>query len=75
VGWVIDASVADSVLPRLRLHGVTVTRVDAPRTVEVERFMVDSIAKAPRPFQGHQEVTLTGRWMRAARRRRQAAGS
>jgi hypothetical protein len=65
VGWVIDASVADSVLPRLRLHGVAITRVDAPRTLEVERFMVDSIAKAPRPFQGHQEVTLTGRWMQS----------
>ena len=25
----------------------------------------DSIAKAPRPFQGHQEVTLTGRWMQS----------
>ncbi len=65
VGWVIDASVADSVLPRLRLHGVAITRVDAPLSVEVERFMVDSIAKAPRPFQGHQEVTLSGRWMRS----------
>jgi len=65
VGWVIDASVADSVLPRLRLHGVGITRVDAPRTAEVERFLVDSIANASRPFQGHQEVTLSGRWMRS----------
>jgi len=64
-GWVIDASVADSVLPRLRLHGVRAVRVAAPVTVEVERFQVDSIAKAARPFQGHQEVTLTGRWMRS----------
>jgi hypothetical protein len=65
VGWVIDPSVADSVLPRLRLHGVTVARITAPTPMEVERFVVDSIAKAARPFQGHQEVTLTGRWVRS----------
>jgi hypothetical protein len=65
VGWVIDPSVADSVLPRLRLHGVTVARISAPTPMEVERFVVDSIAKAARPFQGHQEVTLTGRWVRS----------
>src|SRR5690606_9909187 len=29
-GWVLDASVADSVLPRLRAHGVTVTQVETP---------------------------------------------
>lgn len=65
MGWVIDASVADSVLPRLRLHGVPVSLVDAPLSVDVERFMVDSIAKASRPFQGHQEVTLSGHWVRS----------
>jgi hypothetical protein len=65
LGWVIDPSVADSVLPRLRLHGVTVARITTPTAMEVERFVVDSIARAPRPFQGHQEVTLEGRWVRS----------
>jgi len=64
LGWVIDPSVVDSVLPRLRLHGVTVVRTTEPTTLAVERFLVDSMAKAPRPFQGHQEVTLSGRWSR-----------
>jgi hypothetical protein len=61
-GWVIDASVVDSVLPRLQAHGILTSRVTMPMVMQVERFVVDSIAKAPRPFQGHQEVTLSGRW-------------
>ncbi len=61
-GWVIDASVADSVLPRLQAHGILSSRVSMPMVMQVERFVVDGIAKAPRPFQGHQEVTLSGRW-------------
>ena len=64
-GWVVDAAVADSVLPRLQAHGVLSQRVQMPMVMQVERFVVDSIAKAPRPFQGHQEVVLTGRWERA----------
>ncbi|MFC1465896.1 MAG: M14 family zinc carboxypeptidase [Candidatus Brachytrichaceae bacterium NZ_4S206] len=65
VGWVIAPAVADSVLPRLRAHGVAAARVQVDMTTEVERFVVDSIGKAPRPFQGHQEVTLAGRWVRS----------
>lgn len=65
VGWVIAPTVADSVLPRLRAHGVVAARVQVDMTAEVERFVVDSIGKAPRPFQGHQEVTLAGRWVRS----------
>ena len=64
LGWVIDAAVHDSVLPRLAAHGVTVARVEAPMTVEVEQFVVDSMAQAARPFQGHREVSLVGRWER-----------
>jgi hypothetical protein len=64
-GWVISPAVADSVLPRLRAHGVAVARVPVAMTADVERFVVDSLGRAPRPFQGHQEVTLTGRWVRS----------
>lgn len=66
-GWILDASVADSVLPRLRAHGVQVTPVESPFTAEVELFTVDSIARASRPFQGHQEVTLSGAWRTVSR--------
>jgi hypothetical protein len=64
-GWVIDPAVADSVLPRLQAHGIPAIRVQVDMPFDVERYLVDSIAKAPRPFQGHQEVTLQGRWVRS----------
>ncbi len=66
-GWILEAAVADSVLPRLRMHGIGVEQVTAAYTADVEVFTVDSIARAPRPFQGHNEVTLTGRWQRESR--------
>lgn len=63
-GWVIEAAVLDSVGPRLAAHGVTVQRVTRAFETEVEQFRVDSLAQAARPFQGHREVTLVGRWER-----------
>jgi hypothetical protein len=47
----------------LRLHGVRVERFasnDLP--VQLERFVVDSVVRSPRPFQGHNEVRIIGRW-------------
>jgi hypothetical protein len=63
-GWVIEAAVLDSVGPRLAAHGLTVQRVTSAFETEVEQFLVDSLAQAARPFQGHREVTLVGRWER-----------
>lgn len=52
-----------AVVRRLRMHGI---RVDQPaeneRLGRHERFVLDSIVRSPRPFQGHNEVTLTGQW-------------
>jgi hypothetical protein len=31
--------------------------------VRGERFVPDSIIRAPRPFQGHREVRLEGKWV------------
>ena len=30
--------------------------------LRAERFVIDSVVQSPRPFQGHQEMRLTGRW-------------
>lgn len=49
-------------LELLRLHGVPMETVPRAATVAVQQFVVDSVAMAGRPFQGHREVTLTGRW-------------
>jgi hypothetical protein len=51
----------------LRAHGVPVTVLAAPRAVAVERFVVEAVQRAARPFQGHREVTLRGRWEPAVR--------
>lgn len=59
--WSIPAEYEAIVAP-LRRHGVFVERLGAAATVRAERFTIDSIVKAPRPFQGHQEVRLEGRW-------------
>jgi hypothetical protein len=61
--WVIDASAAD-VVAKLAFHGIELTEYVTPVTVEAEEFIVDSIIRAPRPFQGHNEVRLEGRWVR-----------
>lgn len=51
----------DSVVERLRMHGVRVDSVDdVPARVEV--FRIDSTTVAERPFQGHHERRIWGRW-------------
>jgi hypothetical protein len=61
MAYLIPAT-ADSVIGRLRMHGVVVEQLRAPLRVAGETFTVDSIAKAARPFQGHQELLVEGRW-------------
>jgi hypothetical protein len=63
-GWLIEAS-DTALISLLTRHGVTVRATMAPRTVDVERFQLDSVARLGRAFQGHQEVRVTGRWVRA----------
>jgi hypothetical protein len=60
-GYVIPA--ADSAaVGILRLHGVLVGRVRSEWQTPVQRFLIDSVIVAARPFQGHHEVRLEGRW-------------
>jgi hypothetical protein len=64
--WSLGAE-AGEVVRRLRGHGVRVEQLAEAAAIPVEVFAVDSIAVAPRPFQGHHEVTLGGRWRREQR--------
>jgi hypothetical protein len=50
----------------LRLHGLVVERLDADTPTEIERFVVDSVARAARLFQRHHEVLVAGRWSSSA---------
>ncbi len=48
----------------LRLHGVRVDRSDSAWAARGDSFTIDSIIASPRPFQGHHEIRLKGRWER-----------
>jgi hypothetical protein len=50
------------VLDLLELHGITVVRLEEPRTQQLERFAIDSVSVAPQEFQGHREMEVHGRW-------------
>ena len=53
-----------AIVTRLLLHGINVQRSDSAWTARGESFLIDSIITSPRPFQGHREVRLKGRWER-----------
>jgi hypothetical protein len=65
-GWLIprahvDSSAYATALERLRIHGVQVQRVVAGAELMVERFVIDTYTRAPKPFQNRYEARLTGR--------------
>jgi hypothetical protein len=64
--YAIAAEHADA-LRILRLHGVVVERLDANLSTQIERFTIDSIVRAPRRFQRHNEVRVEGRWANESR--------
>jgi hypothetical protein len=53
-----------AVVNRLRLHGIRVDRSDSAWTARGESFVIDSITRSPRIFQGHHETRLRGHWVR-----------
>lgn len=61
IAWVLDSSMTP-VIDRLRAHGVAVRRLTRAWSGAGESFTVDSVIRAPRLFQNHQEVRLEGRW-------------
>ena len=73
-GYLLGASQAAAVT-LLRRHGVLVQRATAVAQVDVVPFTVDSVVRAARPFQGHREVQVVGRWAGASRRERVRPGT
>ncbi|MGE3274924.1 MAG: M14 family metallopeptidase [Vicinamibacterales bacterium] len=66
-GWILPRGIVESgrlalALERLRLHGVEVQTVQAAATVDVERFVIETVTRAPQESQGHNEVRLTGHY-------------
>lgn len=62
VAYAIAASDTQAVR-LLRMHGVVVDSLSTAASARAERFIVDSTIISPRPFQGHHEVRLVGRWV------------
>jgi hypothetical protein len=51
-----------AVIEKLLQHGIAVEELTSPLTTEVESFMIDSVKKAGRTFQGHTAVTVAGNY-------------
>jgi hypothetical protein len=51
-----------AVIEKLLQHGIAVEELTEPLTTEVESFVIDSVKRAGRAFQGHTAVTLTGHY-------------
>jgi hypothetical protein len=54
-----------ALVAQLAMHGVFVEQLADTLSVKAERFIIDSVVRAPRPFEGHNEVRLEGRWSAA----------
>ena len=70
-GYILEG-VSDSVIEHLRLHGLRPEPLTTTGSVSIESFTVDSVTFG-RPFQGHREASVTGRW--APQSRTMKAGS
>jgi hypothetical protein len=73
-GWIVPAAHAAWMEPKLRLHGIQFERLAGSREgLAVEVFRATDVKFRAESFEGHQTVTLTGRW--AGERRDVAAGA
>jgi hypothetical protein len=64
-GWLIprphvDSNAYATAIERLRAHGVQVQRIAANAELMVERFVIDTYTRSPKPFQNRYEARLTG---------------
>jgi len=65
VGQYVISGRDTATLRRLALHGVVTHRIAGlPRSLE--EFVVDSVVRASRPFQGHLETRVFGAWRPAS---------
>jgi hypothetical protein len=61
--YVLPAGTPDSVIAKLRMHGLQVERFDTRLDVPGEAFRVDSVIPARAAFQGHFEIRVEGAWV------------
>jgi hypothetical protein len=51
----------------LTAHGISFRVLPAPATVTGQEFVIDTVNVSGRPFQGHREVSVDGRWRDVSR--------
>jgi len=51
-----------SIVDKLLQHGVTVETLTSDTQLEVDKFVVDTSTRSNRPFQGHNERKITGKY-------------
>jgi hypothetical protein len=58
--WYAIRANENALRAKLLMHGI---RMDESRVAgDLQLFHIDSIVRSPRPFQGHNEIRLVGRW-------------
>lgn len=50
-----------TIVEKLQAHGIAIEELTEPYSAEAEGFVIESVNKAARAFQGHAEVKLKGR--------------
>ena len=58
-----DGAAFQPIVDKLRQHGIVVQELAAPLSTDVTSFVVDAVNKSQKPFQGHNEVKLTGKYV------------
>jgi hypothetical protein len=63
-GYLVPAAQASSVVPLLRAHGIAFSTLSRPVTrLASERFRSDSAELASTSVEGHQRLTVSGKWV------------
>jgi hypothetical protein len=62
VGQYVISGRDTATLRRLALHGVAAHPIGGALPRSLEEFVVDSVVRASRPFQGHHEARVFGQW-------------
>ena len=50
----------EAVVEKLRQHGIEVTQLDSPTTLDVEAFQIDNVETRPFAQNGHRNTLLSG---------------
>jgi hypothetical protein len=62
VGQYVISGRDTATLRRLALHGIVARPMAGALPRSLEEFVIDSVVRATRPFQGHLEARVFGQW-------------